>query len=645
MKKSKLSLGLVTGLIGVMAMTACSDVTSKKDAIVTFKGYNGEDSYTIVTDEMYSQYRDSADGISKFYEQILEVLIRDSFNKGSIGSTALDTKKTLGTIEKEAWDDVSDQKETAEENAKTNGTSYSTEWDAILSSNGVESTDELYQLFIYQKEKTQIEDWYYEKNLDSLKEEYIGVNNTGATVEPQSDYTGEISSRLPYHLRHVLVSVDNDANNYSTGTITSEQAQNLSNVVTKLREGKLTFGEIALSNSSDSGSSAIYGDAGIVTNKASSDGSLTMVDEFQLGIYAYDAISTKKAANQVAAINEGLGLLGDFVSTTDASSTVQEAFKNATNNDLATVPYEVFTSLSEYKDLDKVDGKELYTNDTMIYPRNVLWNKYLNRHSAFLITDETRTYSATPNRADDPDAVGAIDSSLLLSDPSESKCGFRKVSDIVSLADSGLDSNLGVLSDEAGRPIVGVRSQYGIHFIVIQKSIYEFNEEHKQSNASYVSLENYYTTAIPGDEDYPTADGKDAATYVNYINTNTSGYTDRATTVEDAIKGFDSTYDYRLYEYLYKENKSALTFADNLDTKIIDYLEKQRENNKQSQTDGLNRAWEGYIELLEEQSAERSNQSRMVPEGCIFAFTDGLVSEADAAIYKDGGTCYYGSNK
>ncbi|NLV29054.1 MAG: hypothetical protein GXY57_02705 [Erysipelotrichaceae bacterium] len=82
MKKSKLSLGLVTGLIGVIAMSACSSVTSNKDAVVTFKGYDGQSPYAVITDEMYDQYRETPNGISKFYERILEVMIRDAFNEG-----------------------------------------------------------------------------------------------------------------------------------------------------------------------------------------------------------------------------------------------------------------------------------------------------------------------------------------------------------------------------------------------------------------------------------------------------------------------------------------------------------------------------------------------------------------------------------
>lgn len=635
MKKSKLSLGLVTGLIGVMAMSACSSVTSKDGAVVTFKGYDGQSSYTIVTDEMYDEYRNAVDGISKFYEQILEVLIRDAFIKNSV-----DTKKTLGTIEKEAWDDVLDQKEAAKESADSKGTSYNTEWKAILDSNGVEDTDELYQLFIYQKEKEQIEDWYYEENLETLRQEYLGITTTGTAVEPQADYNGKISSRLPYHLRHILVSIDSTNPSYNRDTITAEQATKLYNVVSKLRDGSLTFGAIAASNSADSSSSS-YGDVGIVTNKASSDGSLTMVDEFQLGVYAYDAIATKVTAAKNDAISQGLGITGNFTSlSNNTTSTISEAYDDITGS-LAKVPYEVFTALNDYKEMENVDGQVLYDGDSMIYPRNILWNKYLNRHNVFVITNNTRDYSAVPNRADDPDAVGPVDNSLLLIDPNAKRTGFRKVSDIVSLQDSDLalsNPNLGVLTDEEGRVIVGVRSQYGVHFMVIQKSIYEFAES--ASNVDYVALEDYYTTAVPTDQDYPSnTNGSPKSTYVNFLNTDKAGYNARATEVKEAIKGFDSTYDYRLYEYLYESNKTNLEFSENLDVKIINYLEKQRENNVESQTLGLNRAWESYLELLEAQSEARSNQSRMVPEGCIIAFTDGITND----YYVNGGECYYGN--
>lgn len=626
MKKSKLSLSVVTGLLGVIALSACSNVNAKENAIVSFKGYDGNSNYSIITDSMYQEYRDSVTGISKFYERILEVLIRHAFNEKQV-----ETDKTLGTIEREASDDVEDKKSEARANKKSNGTSYNTEWKKILDSNGVENEEELKQLFIYNKEKQEIEDWYYKENLDTLKKEYIGVDKDGNKVNPSSSYNGMISSRYPYHIRHILVKTDSDAKNYSTGTITEEQAKSLYNVVSKIRDGKLTFGEIALSNSEDS-SNEKYGDVGIMTNKASSTGSLQMASEFQLGLYAYDSLT--HASNQ--AIENGLGISGTFEELSGLTEkTVKEAYSEYAG--ISQVPYSVFEKLNDLNDASKVGGMLVYENASVVYPRNVLWNKYLNRHNAFLITNNERSYSAVANRADDPDKVSnTYDSTLLLANQNAKQCGFRQVKNIKSLANSALDKNLGVLTDEEGRPIIGVRSEYGIHFMIIQKSVYDFANND-------LSLEEYYTTYVPGDAKYPkTASGEDKNTYVNFLNTNKSGYNTRASEVKEAIKSFDSTYDYRLYEKLIELNGDKLKFANDLDKKINDYLNKQRENNAVNQEEGLNLAWSSYLELLEAQNQARHNKERMVPEGCIIAFEQNSLDGVEN-LYKKGGACYYGN--
>ena len=76
MKKSKLSITLVTGFIAAMALSACSNVTSSKNAVVTFTPYGSKDKIALLTDDMYNAYRDTTNGVSKFYDKILEVLIR-----------------------------------------------------------------------------------------------------------------------------------------------------------------------------------------------------------------------------------------------------------------------------------------------------------------------------------------------------------------------------------------------------------------------------------------------------------------------------------------------------------------------------------------------------------------------------------------
>ena len=117
MKKSKLSLGLVTTFIAAMSLSACGKVEAKKGSIVTFTPYGGGQTVDIVTDDMYNKYHDSTDGISKFYSQILEVLIRYKFQNGN-----LDGALTLSEIEAKADSDVKEQKQKAWFYAEAYGT-------------------------------------------------------------------------------------------------------------------------------------------------------------------------------------------------------------------------------------------------------------------------------------------------------------------------------------------------------------------------------------------------------------------------------------------------------------------------------------------------------------------------------------------
>ena len=83
MKKSKLSVGLVTSFIGALALTACNetaDVTSKDNSLVELVDYNGE-TIEIQTDEMYAKYSESSDGRKLYYDAILEALIRYEYPK------------------------------------------------------------------------------------------------------------------------------------------------------------------------------------------------------------------------------------------------------------------------------------------------------------------------------------------------------------------------------------------------------------------------------------------------------------------------------------------------------------------------------------------------------------------------------------
>lgn len=607
MKKSKLSLGLVTSFIAAMSLTACNDLLTKDDgALVTFKGYDGE-TIEVVTNDMYNQYIKSSDGISKFYNQILEVLIRYEFQSGKMEGKA---EKSYKQIKAEAQNSVQEQKDTAKKNAKNNGTTYEDEWKDILDAKGVEDEKELLENYIYDLEKSQIEDWYFkdDANKAQLTKEFIGVDGTGAAT------TSTIDSAFPYHIRHILLKVEDGGSDYYNGTVSASQAKKIATTVSKIADGKQTFGAIALTDSEDTSNTA-YGDVGIMTTQLSGS-SLQMVSEFQLGIYAYDAILNTKNAN--ATIEKGLGVSGEFKESGD---TVKEYYLNSFNSKITEVPYSAVEELGEYAELETdKDNEKLCDGNSVLFPRNILWNKYLNHHEVFVISNATQNKALSA----DPNEVGAYDTTSAKYDlAADGQCGFRAAKDYGITT----DDDMRVLTDEAGRIILGVRSTYGIHLMVMQKSVFEYADN---------ALEDYYTTEVPGSANYPT--GKD--TYVNYVNTSAKAdYTERAKTVKEKIKGFDATYDYRIYEYM--TDGLNVTFNGNmgrdLGEAIDEYIQRQKENNLYNHEKGMNGVWESYIELLEAQAANRTSD-RMVSEGCVIGFANDTY---DSSLYEKGGACYY----
>ena len=608
MKKSKLSITLVTSFIAAMALTACNEVTAKDKAIVTFTPYGSKEAIELITDDVYNSYRKTSNGVTKFYEKILEVLIRYEFKEKDFKDGEMSYKE----IENWAKNQVQEQKDKAKANAKSNGTNYDDEWDSILKSHNVENEKELREKFIYEKEKEVITNWYADNtdNAEALKNEFLGVDSTGAKVD------SKVKAAMPYHIRHILVKVDEAADSqakFYKGTISEAQAKLLSDTVTTLAAGTYTFSQVAGMYSED-GSASSGGDVGIMTNAATS-GSLGMVNEFQLGLYAYDNLYDTSNASSAAAsvIKEGLGITDDVV--------------NALPTAAVEVPYEAFVNLGKYaKVIADKEGNKLADGSTTVYPRNILWNKYLNLHNVFVIKNAKSGASAF--NAADP------------------------TTEFKQLVGTGeYDANLprfnadGYLVDENDNVIIGVRSQYGIHFMIIEKSMYE-----------YQTLATYYSTKLPGE------DGYSDDSYVGYIQSQSSeDYKKRADDVKSKITSFDSTYDYRLYQRLQKEVKINFTdAAEGLGDEIKDYIDRTRENNAYKQEDGLSKVWRTYTELLEVQEANRNYtyQTNNNVDGTQSPMLTRLVSEqiaedffklyedptANASLYTkfaEGGDYYY----
>jgi len=606
MKKSKLSITLVTSFIAAMALTACNEVTASKEALVTFTPYGSKEAISLITDDVYQAYRGTSSGVTKFYDKILEVLIRYQFKENNFDKGEL----KYSEIESWAKNQVQEQKDKAKANAKSNGTKYDDEWKSILDSHNVDDADGLKEHFIYDKEKEVITNWYADNtdNAEALKNEFLGIDANGQKVD------SKVKAAMPYHIRHILVKVDEAGNaqeKFYKGTISEAQAKLLADTVSTLASGKYTFSQVASMYSED-GSASSGGDVGIMTNAATS-GSLGMVNEFQLGLYAYDNLydAANVSDGAAAAIKEGLGITDDV--------------KNALPANVVEVPYEAFVKIGEAAKVtaDK-EGNKLANGSTAVYPRNILWNKYLNLHNVFVIKNAKVGASK----------FGASDAA----DEFDNLCGSGEYD--ASLAN--FDPN-GYLCDENGNTIIGVRSQYGIHFMIIEKSMYD-----------YADLATYYSTKLPGDEGYS------ADSYVGYIvSQSKEDYKKRADDVKSKITSFDSTYDYRLYQYL--NTQVTVKFsgaAEGLGEEIDAYIEKTQENNAFKQEDGLNKVWRTYTELLGAQEADRdrmfdtvnaqgdtqSNLTRLVSEAVADDFMklyEGLGDATTYAKFAEGGLYYY----
>lgn len=570
MKKGKLTLALVAGL-SVVALTSCDFLTrNNKGYVLTLTGTDGTVlNYT--ADELYSQFETNATGVAQFYKAISEVIIRNEMD-----SPANAAKKA--EILDQAANKVSGVKETAKSNASTNKTKYADELDTLLKTYNVTDLTELKDYFAFQLMKTEVEDQFYKNNVAELLSGAAGYNEVPA-------YKGYLETKLPYHVRHILVSVSADASAFYNGTITAQEAKNISSVIKRLaiRKNAETFGDIAREASADTTSAANFGDLGIMTKSTS------YVNEFKLGVYAYDAIYNQDAA--VVAHKSKLSVPAD-------------ASAYLTGLGIGEIPYGAALQIETVADTVKdADGHVVNEGSSLYYPRNIYFNEYFNKHNVSVIVPK------------DTDG-NAIDTTGLL--------GFQSVPELGGKT---------VLTDEDGKVILAVRAgtgtsssgYQGIHFIVVERSALVDEE-------NGVSLADYYTAEIPGTSTFPQVGGVDAITYVNFMQTTTKVYKERSQTVKDEVRGFDTMLDAHIYEKL-ADSQGVTIHDDAIRAAVENYIAVTRDNTAFEANLAYETSWTTYTRYLARQEQERG---RLIPETCAISFSDAATS-ADYAL---GGACY-----
>ena len=624
-----------------MSLVACNGISAKDGTIVSFTNHDGE-SIDLLTDAVYSKYEEGTEGVSKFYDAILEALIRYEYADNNSAVRKAMSVRSEADIKSEAENNVENDKSNAKVNASTNDTSYEKEWDKILESHNCEDEDELLEYYIYQLEKEDITEKFFLKQKDStLVQEWLGVTDQGASSKKK------VNGVFPYHIRHVLTSISGGANDYYSGTITEAEAKNLKNTMEALLTYD-TFARVALEKSNDDSSKVKGGDVGVMTTTTS------FVNEFKLGIYAYDAIYTHKndAANNT--IKPGLGITDEYklhdLFVKDGEQGIEQAWKwegsdkvvGINGGKIQTVPYGAFLTIGDLADVTTDENnKQVNNGKEQYFPRNILYNYYLNFHNPFVITQEvldTDMESDYLNRA----TFGfPID---------DDQYDDRFVE--VTFAD---DTTLKVLCDENKNPIIGVRSEHGIHFMIMEKSIYDYRIAGE--GVDEASLEEYYTTLTTTDSNYPkTPEGKNKDTYVNY-QSGSSNENTRANEVKTAIQSFDQTYDYRVYEYILGIENGRVTINNaSLKEKIQEYIDVTRATNNENAEKTLHEAWRTYTELVANQYMNRTVWEenklsetwsadapfRSVNPRCAIGFKSRANKTSSNEWNKDkGGYCYY----
>ncbi len=564
MNRTKMTIATLA-LVSLVSLSACSNAVTENPNgfVVTITGKDGE-TFGYSADDLFGQYRGNQTGVARFVEAITEVVIRNEINQEDAATTAL-RNEILGKAENR----VDGVKEQARSNADANNSNYNDELEILLGSFDVEDLEELKDYFAYQLMQEEVEDRFY----DSNKEGFVIGDDFGP---------GYLDERLPYHVKHILVRVSAAGGDLYNGRITSAEAIRLFDVGQRLAKqfNNETFGAIAVALSDDDGSARNFGNLGIMSKATS------FVNEFKLGLYAFDSVF-----NQVSEVQDNAEKLEV---PTEAIEFIEDEIG------LTEIPFNAFELLNTYADVTKkANGDSVNNNDPLYYPRNIIFNKYFNRHNVSVIVPSSVEHYDLP--------------------------GFNAVDEL------GGDV---VLTDELGRVILAVRAgtgsgeggYQGIHFIVVERSALI-------DTINGVSLEDYYTTEIPGTSNYPKdlQTGEDLKTFVNFKNDTIANYKEVAETVRSEIRNFDPHFNFRMLRYLI--DNQGVTFVDeNLELALFNYMRVTEESAQFDADFQSENNWNSFIEYLEFQEYQRD---RLILETCAENY---LVDEA--GVYDIGGLCY-----
>lgn len=754
-RNRKCVLGLVALVSATVAMSGCDQAVAADDGTVfTYTDANGNrTNYTAA--DLLKSYQSSGSNASTQFDKVYEVLIRHYYETTG--------KASLARLESDATQEVIKDKQTAQSNADSNGTSYETEFESILNSNGVDNVSELWEHHLYQKEKDAFEDDLYDNfNLGSssgvngyeaLRDGSYYLNGTKKNI---FDFTkteyGDVQDswlldQMPYEVRHILVKLSSGSSKEYTQDKISEptsvsetgECTKISTILMGLAgatldgsgklvsvgEGNVNSFDYMSRYSDDDGSKAAYGEYsksgyGPMTKDQNSE----LVHGFILGVYAFESLynqrnldSTKNAYGAANAYRITPGLTQDATSASDVDSTQyiydengEKVTVNEYFNDLGIgqIPFGAVMALSDAGKIttdDSSSAAKVNGGQEQFYPRNVIYNKYFNKHQVCVITPNTIGYNAVKNfTTKENKATWASEATI-----NEATTVLNSFYDSANDKITDLESDTGVyceqfgtlpgfstdttnvlpqfannvLTDSDGEIILAVRagasSYQGIHFMTIKRSalsqygtkvVSDGSKFSIQENtlsdvgtmsattgkisytANSASLSDYYSIYTPDSSNYPTVGSDALSTYVNFNVHQTSDYSERAGNISNAIKSaFSSNISTYMFQYLVENG--SIKFADtSLEATIANYSKTKRMATSDDAFETWSNNWKEYAEEISAQNEERAigyTEADKTAEE--IGSKSSLISEACAVgygnpsknsdLWKKGGACYY----
>lgn len=587
MKKRNLVLGMVAFMVGGLSLTACDPVKKQEGTILTINN-GSEIAHGITVDDIFNKYITKSTGISTYYNAISEVIIRASI-------------KETPEITTDAKQRVNQAKDDAKSNASTNGTKYDDELDKILQSKGVETLKELQDLYVYEKLK------------EKARNDYFDQNGGKGTFGLLKEY---INQKVPYHISHILINVSASSTDSGyKGQITESEATKLIGTIKRLARGNETFGSVAQSLSGDSSSAEKFGEGDIVTVDTG------YVNEFKLGLYAFDSIFNGKASNVDETRLESIHMTDNAKNYFTAKKTSKD--------------YKI--DFQEILDMEKVASKEklptgesidINNNDATYYPRNIYFNNLFNSHQVSLITTKNKVVNGIEQKA------------------------FKNATEVPALAGLLDDGEYALCSGT--NPILVVRSgsgdgdsgYQGIFFIVAEKSGLIENTETLTTYYDYTKTVEEYSKSI-------------GTMYVNFNQQENKDYRQRASKIESAVKNYDSLIDSSIFTYYLEKGKTELNLKINdeikvevpkyvngkrdgveyltLENAINQYLINTRLYNEYTKQNSMEKTWNEFVDSL--QVIDQNRENRLLSIGCAKAINAATSKEDINNLTKKGGAC------